>query len=111
MEESLPTVPPEPGDYSFTIPLHWFWGTLRTKYVKLPVKGEVMKRYFFDLGREGQSVYDHQGRDFQNDDAAYQLAELIALDLEVEGEWVGWTVAVRSPEGRSIFSIPVANGE
>ena len=75
------------------------------------VKGEAMKRYFFDLGRQGQSVYDHQGRDFESDDAAYQLAELIALDLEVEGEWAGWVVAVRSPKGESVFSIPVGNGE
>ena len=75
------------------------------------MKGKAMKRYFFDLGRQGQSVYDHQGRDFESDDAAYQLAELIALDLEVEGEWAGWAVAVRSPEGKSVFSIPVGIGE
>jgi hypothetical protein len=84
---------------------------LPSQYGKVPVKGEAMKRYFFDVGRQGQSVYDHQGRDFESDDAAYQLAELIALDLEVEGEWAGWTVAVCSPEGRSVFSIPVGNGD
>jgi hypothetical protein len=74
-------------------------------------RGEPMKRYFFDLGRPGQSLYDHQGRDFESDDAAYQLAELIALDLEVEGEWAGWQVAVRTPRGKSVFSIPVGSGE
>jgi hypothetical protein len=84
---------------------------LPTQYGKVLAKGEAMKRYFFDLGRQGQSVYDHQGRDFESDDAAYQLAELIALDLEVEGEWAGWAVSVRSPEGRSVFTIPVSNGE
>jgi hypothetical protein len=70
-----------------------------------------MKRYFFDLGSQGRSVYDHQGRIFESDDAAYQLAELIALDLEVDGEWAGWEVAVRSPEGKSVFSIAVGSGE
>ena len=70
-----------------------------------------MKRYFFDLGREGRSVYDHQGRYFESDEAAYELGELIALDLEVEGEWAGWAVAVRNPEGRSVFSIPVGDAE
>jgi hypothetical protein len=70
-----------------------------------------MKRYFFDLGRQGHSLYDHQGRIFESDDAAYRLAELMALDMEVDGEWAGWEVAVRSPEGKSVFSIPVGNGE
>jgi hypothetical protein len=70
-----------------------------------------MKRYFFDLGNQGRSVYDHQGRDFETPDAAYQLAEMIALDLEIEGEWAGWAVAVRSPEGESVFSIPVRDWE
>jgi hypothetical protein len=70
-----------------------------------------MKRYFFDLGNQYRSVYDHQGRDFETPDAAYQLAEMIALDLEVDGEWAGWAVAVRSPEGESVFSIPVRDGD
>ena len=37
------------------------------------------------------------------------MAEMIALDLEVrsEGEWCGWTVNVRNPDGKHFFSIPV----
>jgi len=70
-----------------------------------------MKRYFFDLGNQCQSMYDHEGRDCETPDAAYQLAEMIALDLEVDGEWAGWTVAVCSPDGERVFSIPVRNAE
>jgi hypothetical protein len=70
-----------------------------------------MKRYFFDLGNRDTSLYDHQGCDFETPDAAYQLAEMIALDLEVDGDWVGWAVAVCSPEGKRVFSISVRNEE
>jgi hypothetical protein len=66
-----------------------------------------MTRYFFDLGNQSRSVYDHEGRYCETPDAAYQMAELIALDLEVDGDWAGWAVAVLSPEGRKVFSIPV----
>jgi hypothetical protein len=40
---------------------------------------------------------------------AFQMAELIALDLELrsEGEWSGWTVKVRNPDGKHFFSVPV----
>jgi len=43
-----------------------------------------MKRYFFGLGGQSRSMYDYEGGDFGTPDAAYQLAELIALDLEVQ---------------------------
>jgi hypothetical protein len=70
-----------------------------------------MKRYFFDIGSQCRSMYDYEGRDFETPDAAYQLAEMIALDLEVQGEWVGWAVAVCRPDGERVFSIPVRNAE
>jgi hypothetical protein len=70
-----------------------------------------MKRYFFDVGNQSRSMYDYQGRDFETPDAAYQLAEMMALDLEVKGDWVGWAVAVRSPDGKKVFSIPVRSAE
>jgi hypothetical protein len=70
-----------------------------------------MKRYFFDVGNQCQSMYDYQGRDFETPDAAYQQAELMALDLEVSGEWAGWAVAVCSPDGKKVFSIPVRDAE
>ena len=70
-----------------------------------------MKRYFFDLGNQSRSMYDYEGRDCETHDAAYQLAEMIALDLEVKGEWSGWAVSVCSPDGKKVFSIPVGSAE
>jgi hypothetical protein len=70
-----------------------------------------MKRYFFDLGDQCRSMYDYQGRYFETPDAAYQPAEMMALDLEVKGEWAGWAVAVCSPDGTRVFSISVGNAE
>jgi hypothetical protein len=70
-----------------------------------------MKRYFFDLGTRCQSMYDYQGREFASPEAAYQLAELIALDMALEGKWVGWEVAVRSPKGDHFFSVSVKDAD
>jgi hypothetical protein len=44
---------------------------------------------------------------------AFELAELIALELgiEVDGKWRGWTVEVRSAQGRRLFAVPVADGD
>jgi len=43
---------------------------------------------------------------------AFELAELIALELgiEVDGKWRGWRVEVRSAQGRKLFAVPVADG-
>ena len=37
------------------------------------------------------------------------MAEIIALDLELEseGEWCGWSVEVRNSDGRHLFSVAV----
>jgi hypothetical protein len=70
-----------------------------------------MKRYFFDLGSQSQSRYDYQGRECATPEAAYQLAELIALDLALDGEWTGWAVAVRGPQGERFFSIPIRDAD
>jgi hypothetical protein len=80
-------------------------------YGRSLLTGWAMMRYFFDLGTDCTSMYDHQGRDFATPEDAYQLAELIALDLEVNGEWNGWAVAVRNPKGQQIFLIPVRSAE
>ena len=68
-----------------------------------------MRRYFFDLVSRDRSEYDFRGREFSSPENALQMAEMIALDLEVrsEGEWCGWTVNVRNPDGKHFFSIPV----
>jgi hypothetical protein len=79
--------------------------------ISLVLMDRAMKRYFFDLGTQCDSMYDSKGGEFPAPDAAYQLAELIALDLALDGEWVGWTVAVCSPDGERFFSVPVRDAE
>jgi hypothetical protein len=50
--------------------------------------------------------------EFPRAERAFQLAEFIALDLgiEVDSKWGGWTVEVRSAQGRKLFAVPVAGG-
>ena len=68
-----------------------------------------MSRYFFDRVSGTRSEYDYQGRVLATPEKAYQLAELMALDLGVaEGtEWAGWTIDVRNALGNQFFSVPV----
>lgn len=68
-----------------------------------------MSRYFFDLVGAEQSKYDYTGRELPSKENAYQLAELIAVDLAVEDEapWYGWAVKVRNVQGREICSVAV----
>jgi len=67
-----------------------------------------VKRYFFDVIRQGRSEYDYTGRALSSPEKAYQLAELIALDLAVACEERNdWHVRVCSAEGQKIFSIAV----
>lgn len=51
--------------------------------------------------------------EFPAAERALELAELIAFDLsiEVEAKWRGWTVEVRSPQGRKLFAVPVAGAD
>jgi len=69
-----------------------------------------MKRYFFDRVSSERAEYDYRGRDFSSPEAARQLAEIIALDLELmdEGGWSGWAIAVRNALGEQLFSVPIA---
>ena len=68
-----------------------------------------MIRYFFDLVGQQHSEYDYRGRVFSDLENAQQLAELMVLDLGIEpdGEWSGWTIAVRNAQGRQVLSVPV----
>jgi hypothetical protein len=72
-----------------------------------------MTRYFFDRIGQGRSEYDYQGCFFASPDKAKQLAELMAIDLEIEpdGKWCGWSIDVRDPKGEKFFSIPVRASE
>jgi hypothetical protein len=68
-----------------------------------------MNKYFFDVVSQHRSEYDYQGCALDAPEEALRLAELVALDLEVEsdGGRAGWSVAVRDAQGRQYFSIPV----
>jgi hypothetical protein len=48
--------------------------------------------------------------EFPSAERAFELAELIAYDLgiDVDGKRWGWTIEVRSAQGRKLFSVPVA---
>jgi hypothetical protein len=63
-----------------------------------------MNKYFFDLVGQERSEYDFRGREFSAPEKAFQLAELIALDLEMkgEGEWLGWSIDVRNAHGQQV---------
>jgi hypothetical protein len=68
-----------------------------------------MERYFFDVvGNEGPAL-DYTGRTLPTADEAYNVAELMALDLAVkQGDGViGSTVTVSNTYGRKLFSIQV----
>ncbi len=47
--------------------------------------------------------------EFPNSERAFQLAELIALELSAESDarWSGWTVEVRDVRGQRLFATPV----
>ncbi|HEV3371186.1 MAG TPA: hypothetical protein VG145_01475 [Xanthobacteraceae bacterium] len=42
---------------------------------------------------------------------AFELAELMALELGIDAEkdWSGWTIEVRGPEGRKLFAAQVGS--
>jgi hypothetical protein len=72
-----------------------------------------MKKYFFDLVSAQRAEYDYKGHDLPTLDKAFQLAELIAMDLEmaVENQWAGWTIKVRNAQGQQLCAIPVGQPE
>jgi hypothetical protein len=68
-------------------------------------------RYFFDLTRSEHSLLDYKGDEFTSLNAARDFATTTAQLLEnnLSGEWSGWAVEVRSPEGKKYFSVPIGN--
>jgi hypothetical protein len=72
-----------------------------------------MNRYFFDVVLKSHSEYDYRGREFASIEKAAQLAELIALDLEInpQGEWAGSTVTVRDSGGKQLYTREVCAPE
>jgi hypothetical protein len=72
-----------------------------------------MSKYFFDRIWRNQREYDYQGREFASPAEARDLAELIALDLEIEADarWAGWAVDVRNANNEHFFTILVRGPE
>lgn len=66
-------------------------------------------RFFIDYTAEGQSIYDYQGEEFlsSNDVLDFAQATVQTLQNHLGGRWKGWTVEVRSPDGKKIFSLPI----
>ena len=72
-----------------------------------------MKKYFFDRVGRGSSEYDFRGHEFAEPQKAFQLAQLLALDLEVEGreEFLGGSINVRNADGQKLFSAHIREAE
>jgi hypothetical protein len=68
-----------------------------------------MTRFFFDYTTKGQQLFDYRGDEFRNEQCAIEFAEAIAQDLFhcLAGDWHGWTIEVRDPNGIKLFSVPV----
>ena len=72
-----------------------------------------MKKYFFDVVSEKGPEYDYSGHDFAEPQKAFQLAQLLALDLEVKGddEFFGGMIAVRNADGHKLYSVRIGEPE
>ena len=68
-----------------------------------------MKKYFFDRVGQDCSEYDFSGREFSEPQKAFQLAQLLALDLEVAAadEFGGGSINVRNADGHKLFTVPI----
>jgi len=66
-------------------------------------------RYFFDYTSEGRSLYDYQGEELLSAADAYDFADATARLLRhtLDGDWSGWRVEVRDPQGGKCFSLAV----
>ena len=66
-----------------------------------------MQRFFFDVINGDHTEHDFKGRELPTAEAAFRLAELIAIDESVEGTRMGWTLRVSDDAGKQLFSIPI----
>jgi hypothetical protein len=71
--------------------------------------GVTVTRYSFALTSPRHSEIHVRVGEFPGAERAFQLAELIALDLGIEADakWRGWTLEVRSDQGQKLFAVPV----
>jgi|SRR5579864_78834 len=66
-------------------------------------------RFFFDYTSNDRSLRDYRGDEFQSLNDAFDFAEATAQTMKsnLSGDWIGWSVEVRSAEGITYFSLPV----
>jgi hypothetical protein len=72
-----------------------------------------MSRYFFDVISHEGPQYDFCGRELTTPEAAYQFAEILAIDVETLHAEAASSceIVVRNAEGRHFFSVPVRRPE
>lgn len=68
-----------------------------------------MTRYCLALMSPQHSESQIRVGEFPTADRAFELAEHIAFDLgiEIESQWSGWSIEVRSAQGERLFAVPV----
>jgi hypothetical protein len=68
-----------------------------------------MKKYFFDVVSDKGPEYDFSGHEFAEPQKAFQLAQLLALDLEVGAgdDFSGGMIAVRNADGQKLYSVRI----
>jgi len=66
-------------------------------------------RFFFDYTSLDRSLLDYRGDEFLSPDDAFDFAEATAQTMknDLNGDWIGWSVEVRSAEGIKYFTLPV----
>jgi len=73
-----------------------------------------LDRYYFVLIDPRGSESDFRVGELPTLDRAFQLAEIVALDLSIDPDhrWAGWTLEVRDVNGQILVakSVPVFNG-
>ena len=70
-------------------------------------------KYFFDRIGQVCSEYDFHGRVLAEPTTAFQLAQMLALDLEVSGgdEFAGGSINVRNADGHKLFTVRIGEPE
>ncbi len=70
-----------------------------------------MARFFFDYRTKDRSLYDYRGDEFERPESAIEFAQATAqvLTNSLSGDWVGWSIEVRSAEGKRFGSLTIGN--
>jgi hypothetical protein len=68
-----------------------------------------MQRYFFDFIEGDHTEHDFKGQELRTAEAAFRVAELMAIDESLEATRMGWTLRVSDAAGKQLFSIPIVH--